>query len=163
MAMKAIELLRENIPEVKFTTDIIVGFPSETEDDFNDTIEFVKEARFLMAHIFPYSKRKGTLAANMREQIPENIKKERLHTLSSIAENVRTEILNEKVTVSSPISVLFETYKDGIAYGHSSDFIEIAIPSDKPLRSEIHYVSLTHTDGNICYGQLNPTEKESIT
>ncbi|MBO5883191.1 MAG: tRNA (N(6)-L-threonylcarbamoyladenosine(37)-C(2))-methylthiotransferase MtaB [Clostridia bacterium] len=162
MAMNAIELLRKNIPDVKFTTDIIVGFPGETEEDFRATVEFVEKAHFLMAHIFPYSKRKGTLAANMQEQLPEEIKKERLHTLSSVAEKTRMEILKKKSECPSPIPVLFETFKDGKAFGHTSDFIEVAVPSEKPLRSETLYVSLTHTDGNICYGQLYLDKKESI-
>jgi threonylcarbamoyladenosine tRNA methylthiotransferase MtaB len=115
-----------------------------------------------MAHIFPYSKRKGTLAANMQEQLPEEIKKERLHTLSSVAEKTRMEILKKKSECPSPIPVLLETFKDGKAFGHTSDFIEVAVPSEKPLRSETLYVSLTHTDGNICYGQLYLDKKESI-
>ena len=163
MAMRAIDLLRENIPDVKFTTDIIVGFPDESEEDFEATVEFVKKARFLMTHIFPYSKRKGTLAANMGGQIPDEIKKKRLHTLSSVAEKTREEISKKKVEESSQLPVLFETFKDGVAHGHTSDFIEVAVPSEIPLRSEIHLVSLTHTDGNICYGHLITERKENIT
>ena len=65
MAMRAIELLRENLPHVCLTTDVIVGFPQESEEDFNETAEFLKKARFLTVHIFPYSSRKGTEAAKM--------------------------------------------------------------------------------------------------
>ena len=64
-AMKAITRLREALPNVKFTTDVIVGFPQETEEDFQQTVDFVRKARFLMVHVFPYSKRKGTPAATM--------------------------------------------------------------------------------------------------
>ena len=68
--MNAINLLRESIPNVKFSTDVIVGFPAESEDDFLQTVEFVKQAGFLTVHIFPYSKRKGTLAAKMSARCP---------------------------------------------------------------------------------------------
>ena len=96
-AMKAIELLRKYIPEVKFTTDIIVGFPQETEDDFNQTVEFVKNAKFLMTHIFPYSKRAGTPAASMNGQISGDEKSRRLHILESTEAKIRREILENEI------------------------------------------------------------------
>ena len=152
-AMRAIELLRDAIPGVKFTTDVIVGFPGETEEDFCETAEFLKQARFLMVHIFPYSKRKGTPAAEMKNQIPDEIKRRRLHELESIAEDTRNAILSEAVVTVPNTEVLFETYENGLAYGHTADFLEVAVPSDHPLHGEIHQISLQTTDGTLCFGE----------
>ena len=152
-AMRAIELLREAIPNVKFTTDVIVGFPGETEEDFRDTAEFLRNARFLMVHIFPYSKRKGTPAATMPNQIPDEIKRRRLHELEAIAEHTRRVLLEETIALQDVTTVLFETYENGIAYGHTADFLEVAVPSEIPLHGEIHPVRLKTTDGLLCFGE----------
>lgn len=152
-AMTAIHLLRQAIPSVQFTTDVIVGFPGETEEDFQETVRFVKEARFLMVHIFPYSKRKGTPAAQMKEQIPEEIKRRRLHELEQVVTAIRREVLQNIVQQSPCKEVLFETYKDGFAYGHTADFLEVAIPSSIPLHGRLLQVRLLRTDGNICFGE----------
>lgn len=152
-AMNAIKLLRQFIPSVQFTTDVIVGFPDESEEDFQETVRFVKEARFLMVHIFPYSKRKGTPAAEMKEQIPEEIKRRRLHELEQIVAQIRREILEEVIQTSPCKEVLFETYENGIAYGHTADFLEVAIPSPIPLHARSLQVRLLKTDGQICYGE----------
>ena len=154
MAMRAIELLREKIPNVKFTTDVIVGFPDETDEDFEATADFVSRANFLMVHIFPYSKRKGTLAAEMKNQIPTATKKERLHALEAIAAQSRKKILEEKISGSPECTVLFETFSDGIATGHTDDFVEVAVKSDAPLHAKFRKVLLTHTDGSLCFGEL---------
>ena len=154
MAMNAINLLRENIPNVKFTTDVIVGFPEESDEDFGDTAAFVRDAEFLMVHIFPYSKRAGTLAAKMQGQIPKEIKSERLHSLERIAAENRLRILKREVAERPCREVLFETYSDGYAHGHTDDFLEVSVPCDTPLRSETHRVILESTDGDICFGRL---------
>jgi tRNA-2-methylthio-N6-dimethylallyladenosine synthase len=154
MAMRAINLLRENIPHVCFTTDVIVGFPQETQEDFNETAEFVKNARFLMVHIFPYSPRKGTDAAKMKGQIDNTEKSNRLHLLENISRITTREILNDEIA-SSPIKrVLFETFDGEFAHGHTDNFLEVAVPSSKDLKSEIFTVKLTKSDGNICYGEI---------
>ena len=155
MAMRGIELLRQNIKNVKFTTDVIVGFPAESEEDFRQTLEFAKKAKFLMMHVFPYSKRKGTPASQMSGQIPSEIKKERARVLSSLAKEIRADILRAAVTDTPLCEVLFETYSDGVAKGHTADFIEVAVRSDVPLHSEIHRVRLTSADEDICYGIID--------
>ena len=153
-ARAAMARLREAIPRVKFTTDVIVGFPGETEEDFQRTEQFVREAGFLTVHIFPYSKRRGTPAERMPDQVPDEIKKERLHRLEQVAKEARLRILTDSVRSHPLTEVLFETYEDGIAYGHTDDFLEVAVPSDRPLHGEILSVRLTDTDGNLCFGIL---------
>ena len=149
-ALASIERLRAAMPDVKFTTDIIVGFPGETEEDFEQSCEFARRARFLMIHVFPYSKRKGTVAATMKDQIPEQIKKERVHKLSAISREIRSEILDEKIAEGKSVSVLFESWSDGYAKGHTADFIEVKVRSDKALHSVFRNVILLSHDGDIC-------------
>ena len=153
-AMKAMELLREHLPEVKFTTDIIVGFPQETEEDFLETVEFVKKADFLTAHIFPYSKRAGTPAATMSGQISKEEKSRRLHILAEIEAESRKKLLENEISTRPIKQVLFETYKDGRAYGHTADFIEVSVPSPRPLHAIFADVRMLSTDGNIVFGEL---------
>ena len=152
--MRAIELLRDNIPSVKFTTDVIVGFPSETEEDFEASADFVRRAGFLTVHVFPYSGRKGTPAATMGEQVSSADKTSRVHRLSEIADDVREQILKNETDAGSIRDVLFETYSNGCAVGHTRDFLEVAVKTDTPLHAEIKKVRLTHTDGIICFGEL---------
>lgn len=152
-AMRAIDLLRNSIPHVKFTTDIIVGFPGETEEDFLETLSFVRQAQFLTVHIFPYSKRKGTPAAVMPNQVPDEIKRRRLHELDAVASQIRNDLLQKEVQTRGTVSVLFETYENQRAYGHTADFLEISVPSPISLHARERNVRLCRTDGTLCYGE----------
>ncbi len=154
MAMNAIELLREHIPSVKFTTDVIVGFPNETYEDFLNTVDFIKKAEFLTVHIFPYSKRKGTLAATMDGQISKDEKSRRLHELQEVADSTRDALLAKEIDREPLRSVLFETFDGEFAYGHTDDFLEVAVPSTCPLRSEFLKVSLKKAVNGVCFGEL---------
>ncbi len=154
MAARAMELLREYIPNVKFTTDIIVGFPGETEKNFLETVEFVKNAGFLTTHIFPYSKRAGTPAAAMDGQISKQEKSRRLHILSGVEAESRRALLEREIADCRVAEVLFETCRDGVAIGHTADFIEVHVPSERDLHAELLKVKLCVTDGNICSGHL---------
>ena len=149
-ALAGMNRLREVMPQVKFTTDVIVGFPQETEEEFEQTLEFVKKAQFLMIHVFSYSKRQGTPAAAMNGQVPEDIKRRRSATLIELAAQIRAEMLNRIVEKEEERTVLFETYANGYAKGHTADFIEVAIPSDRPLHAQILPVKLCCTDGDHC-------------
>ena len=160
MALDAIELLRESIPRVKFTTDIIVGFPGETEEDFEATLEFAKRARFLHAHIFPYSKRKGTPAAEMSGQISKEEKARRLKILSDECNRIRAEILcaevDEVKSSAEPLyrTVLFESFENGYAIGHTDDFLEVWAKSERELHAEFKNVLFESTDGNKIFAKI---------
>jgi threonylcarbamoyladenosine tRNA methylthiotransferase MtaB len=154
MAMNAIKLLRESIPHVSFTTDVIVGFPQESEENFEETVEFVKNAKFLMVHIFPYSSRKGTEASKMKGQISTEEKARRLHRLEKIANAARQEILQDECASGLPKKVLFETYENGFAVGHTASFLEVAVPSPLPIRSEIRTVTLLKVENGRIIGKL---------
>jgi len=152
MALEGMQRLRHAMPGVQFTTDVIVGFPQESEENFADTVAFAKKARFLMIHIFPYSKRAGTVAASMPEQIPEPIKHARLKELSVVQEEIRKEILTSYVNTVQ--DVLFETYSNGMLYGHTKEFIEVSCPGNTKLVAEIHPVFITGSDEDRCSGTL---------
>ena len=159
-AMASIERLRAVLPDVKFTTDVIVGFPGESEEDFEASCDFARRARFLMIHVFPYSKRKGTIAATMKDQIPEAVKKERVHKLSEISRQIRSEILDEKIAEGKTVSVLFESCDGGYAKGHTADFIEVKVKTDKKLHGVFRDVILISHDGNICEAEFAEFNEE---
>ena len=156
-AMAGMRRLRDVMPQVQFTTDMIVGFPGETEEEFDQTLKFVEQAGFLMVHVFPYSKRQGTPAAVMDGQVPENIKHLRATTLIEQAARTRQEILRQIVVDDRPHTVLFETYSNGYAYGHTAEFIEVAMRSECPLHAKSVTVRFIETDGNRCFAEpLDP-------
>ena len=161
-ALAGMRRLRDAMPQVQFTTDIIVGFPQETEEEFNQTLAFVQQAGFLMIHVFPYSKRQGTPAASMEGQVPEQIKHSRATALIEHASHIRGKILKDLVAKGNPHSVLFETYANGYAYGHTPEFIEVAMRSDCPLHARVLTVRLTETDGQKCIAEpFSPLHSET--
>lgn len=129
MIEKNVEYIRSVMPDVNFSADIIVGFPGETEEDFNNTCKFVKAVKFLHLHIFTYSSRPNTEAAEMEGQIPESIKTQRLHILSKIADECKTEILSKIISRKEPVKILAENVKNGLIMGHTDNFIECAVES----------------------------------
>ncbi len=154
MALDGIMRLREAIPDVMFTTDMIVGFPGETEEDFEQTMAFAREAKFLMIHVFPYSKRKGTPAAEMDGQVPESVKKARVAALSEVAAEIRAELLENWVNTHETALVLFEEYENGQAMGHTADFIRVSVPSPVPLHSQFAAIKPIKTDGELVHAIL---------
>ncbi len=161
MALDGIKRLRAAMPDVQLTTDMIVGFPGESEEDFEDTLAFAKEAEFLMIHVFPYSRRRGTVADRMDGQLPTEIKQERVRRLSALQGTIRRTILDRQVGRVS--DVLFETYKDGVAVGHTSSFIEVSCPSPCPLHGEILSVTITGNNGEQCFGNINISNEKGDT
>lgn len=123
------ENLRKYIPDVTFTTDIIVGFPGETDEMFEETCAYVKKTQFLFAHIFPYSDRAGTDASKMTDKIDEGTKRKRAETLKRIMTETRKKVIAS--FLGTERDVLVETVKDGEAYGHTDNFIEVKIVLDK--------------------------------
>ena len=152
MALAGMERLRAAMPGVQFTTDMIVGFPGETEEDFALTVDFAKKAKFLMIHVFPYSERRGTVAATLPDRVPEEIRHCRVRELSAVQAEIQKEILDSYTDTT--VSVLFETDTDGLSIGHTDTFIEVACPTLRPLQAELHNVYITGNDGKKCAGVL---------
>ena len=133
MALENIARIREFIPDATFTTDIMVGFPGESDEDFEDTVRFVKEAQFLDAHVFAYSKRKNTPAESFPNQIDEVTKKKRSDALMKVVREVRLALLSDIVESKKSLSCIFEEKRGKYWYGHSATFAEVIVESDLEL------------------------------
>ena len=137
MAEEAILGLRTAIPGVTLTCDMIVGFPGETDEDFRETLDFSRRARFLAMHVFAYSKRSGTHAATLGGQVAEEVKAVRSAALTALAADMTAEILDEAVTTGTPLSVLVETVRGGIAEGHTPAFLPVAFSADGAVSGDV--------------------------
>ncbi len=161
-AERAMDRLRTRLPSVKFTTDIIAGFPGETEEEFAETLEFARRAKFLHIHAFPYSKRAGTPAATMKDQVDEAIKRARVHALNAVSEETCHALLEETLATQAPVTVLFETYhpETGLYHGHTPDFMEVMTPAPHDLRGREIMVFPTEAKGGRLLAHLSPDTKE---
>ncbi len=154
MAEESLSALRNAIDGVTFTCDMIVGFPDETEEDFCATCEFVRKTRFLDMHIFAYSKRKNTPAASYKNQIPEEEKKKRSQILHTLQREITQSLLDGVVQKGKPLSVLFETYRDGVWTGHSDSYIEVCVKTDRDLHAQTLDVIPERAEGGKIWGKL---------
>ena len=136
---KATELLKKAYPNVSLTTDIIVGFPGETDKEFKETYKFLKEIDFYKMHIFKYSKRKGTKAAVMPQQIDGSIKEERSRKLIELSDK-NERIHNEKY-IGKDIEVLFEEKDGKYIKGHTTNYMSVKIPY-QGLENQIRTVKI---------------------
>ena len=153
-ALSGIHRLRDAFPELELTTDFIVGFPGESDADFADTVSFAREAEFLSMHVFAYSKRAGTVAATMPGQIPDAVKKERSAALIALGAELRRGRLAR--AMQTPLrEVLFETYENGLAIGHTASFLEVAAPSPVSLHSKLCNVTLTEATNERLLAVIN--------
>ena len=121
------------------TTDIIVGFPDESEEEFDKTYKFLEEIKFYKMHVFKYSPRKGTVAAKMKNQIDGNVKEERSQKLIELS-NKNEKEYNEKY-VGKEVEVLFEEEKEGIYKGHTKNYILAYCKTDENLENKIKNVN----------------------
>ena len=123
---KMVENLRKAVPHFGITTDVIIGFPGETEKLFKETLEYVKKIKFSKIHIFPYSKRKGTLAADMPDQIPSSIKLKRCKILDDVEKELRMEFYRNNIGRTEEI-LLENPDEKGIIKGFTSNYIKTRI------------------------------------
>lgn len=139
--LDACNKLRAAFPDAAITTDIIVGFPGETDEDFNECREFVKKAELAKIHVFPYSPKKGTPAARMSEQIAPDIKNKRSREMLEISRELNYKFLNNYI--GKEAQVLFETRdKDGYFEGHTSNYIKVLVKSNNDLSNKIVNVKI---------------------
>lgn len=155
MALTAFRSLRAVMPDVQFTTDMMVGFPGETDACFEETMDFVREVGFLDMHVFAYSRRPGTPAADYPDQVPEDVKHARSARLIHLAAETRAVILDRAVAGKEPLSVLFETCENGRFCGHSDTFFEVAVPdAGDDLRGKTRTVLPVAREGRVIVGRL---------
>lgn len=148
--------LRSAFKNCAITTDIMVGFPDETDEDFQKSCEFVKKIKFSQSHIFPYSRREGTVAFNMENQVDESVKTERVKKMLEITEESRIEFMNSHINGVYP--VLFEREQSPEYHnGHTPDYLFIKVLKksyEKDLRNQIFYVKIDKIENDCCIGHI---------
>ena len=153
---QGVELLRKAYNDVALTTDIIVGFPGETEEEFNTTYDFLKKIKFYKMHIFKYSQRKGTKAAVMPNQVDGNIKEERSRKLIELSDENEKEY-NEKY-IGKEVEVLFEEphVENGVRYmkGHTTNYRVVKVATSDNIENEIKKVKILSKVGLELIGEL---------
>ncbi len=120
------ERIRARFPDAAITTDIIAGYPTETDSDFEDTLDLARRARFANIHCFTYSRRTGTVAAKLPD-LPAAVKKERMHRLLSLAEELRRGY--EERWLGKVLHIVPEEYRDGATEGYSENYIRLYVPA----------------------------------
>lgn len=133
-----VELLKNAYPEVHLTTDVIVGFPGETEEEFNKTYEFLKEIKFYKMHVFKYSPRSGTVAAKMPNQIDGNLKEERSNKLIELSDENEKEY-NQKY-IGKEVEVLLEEREGEYLKGHTTNYMVVKMKTNENLENTIQKV-----------------------
>lgn len=146
-----IEEIRKIRPDIAITTDVIVGFPDESEEDFNITKENIKKLKFTELHVFPYSKRENTKAANMKNQIDGNIKKERVRELINLSNDLKNEYYNKFNNKTDDL--LVEKFNNGILIGHLSNYGKVKVEGKKEDVNKIIKVKLLDYKDD-CYNAI---------
>ena len=154
---QSVSLLRQYFDRPAITTDLIVGFPGGTEDEFCQTLDFIRKCAFAAMHVFPYSKRPGTPAAKMPGQIPNAVKEERAHRAAEVAAQMEQDYLAQ--FMGQPLPVLFEEEKDGLWHGHTPNYIPVAVKGED-LHNQMRDVLPERVVNGTILGRL--AEKRSI-
>lgn len=154
--------LREAFDNCSITTDVMVGFPNESEDDFNESLEFVRKVGFAKVHIFPYSKREGTVAAKRSGQLSKSVKNERVKKMTEVTSKSQTEFLKNQI--GKVVPVLFEAESTANFHqGYSQNYTLVKINREnsyKSLRRMIFYVKINKQENDYCIGELLTKLKE---
>ena len=142
---EACERLRNAFPNVAITTDIIVGFPDETEEDFKESLAFAERMKLDKIHTFPYSPKKGTPAAKRKNQISGDVKSQRSKEMIALSDKMNIDFLNNNIGKTVP--VLFEDMENGFLQGHTTNYIKVLAKSDENLNNKIVDVKLDKIHG----------------
>lgn len=148
---KCIELLRKKYPTVIFTADVIVGFPGETEEEFNITYEFLKKIRFYKIHTFKYSRRKGTVAEKMPNQISPEVQEQRSKKVIELSNEMQKEI--DEQYLNKKVEVLFEEKQGEYYKGHTKNYMMVNAKSEEDLTNKICEVELIEIRENELIGK----------
>ena len=142
---ESVTLLKKYFDSPAITTDLIVGFPGESEEEFSATLAFIQKCAFSSMHIFPYSPRPGTPAAAMKEQISPAVKDERAHRAAQVAKSMEQTYLN--TLIGRILPVLFEQDEDGCSKGHAPNYVEVRF-KEPGLHNVVREVKITGTKNN---------------
>ena len=150
-----VKKIRNIFPECSITTDIMVGFPNETDEDFEASLEFVKKVGFAKIHVFQYSPRNGTPAAK-QPQIKNSVKHERADRMKNLGDELKQKYLEKQIGKTVP--VLFERENSPEFHqGYAPDYTLIKIPAkncEKSLRRLIFYVKIRESEKDCCIGEI---------
>jgi threonylcarbamoyladenosine tRNA methylthiotransferase MtaB len=159
-----LDKLKKALPGLAVTSDVIVGFPGETEEEFMETYNFINEHKFSELHVFPYSKRTGTPAARMEDQIDEDIKNERVHRLielsNQLAKEYASQFENEVLEV-----IPEEIYQDDLYVGYTDNYLKVVFPATEDMVGKLVKVKITKAGYPLNEGQfvrvLEETEEKA--
>ena len=147
---ESVGLLWKHFHYPAVTTDLIVGFPGETEEEFIQSLDFIQQCAFAAMHIFPYSQRPGTPAASMPDQVPKAVKEERVREAVETAARMERRYLN----LWKKVEVLFEEERDGLWWGHTTRYCKVGVASGENLHNQILSVEITGVEGDTLRGVL---------
>ena len=151
--------LRNRFDKISISTDIIVGFPGETDEEFEDTLAFAEKCRFSFIHVFPYSLRANTEAAKLDGHLDSNTKKSRAQRLTAKSNLMKSHY--ELQFVNKEVMVLFESYHQGMATGHTAEYVLVSVNSEVPLNNQCLPVWITHHKHGRNYGVI--VKKEEVS
>lgn len=143
---KLVDEIRKNRNDISLTTDVIVGFPGETEEDFKETLDFCEEIGFTKIHVFPYSDRSGTVASRMKDKILGNIKKDRVRRLIDLSNKLEKEYYLKHIGKEDDV-LIEEVKQDGYLHGFTSDYIPIKLKGNYKI-NEIYKIKLSKENIN---------------
>lgn len=155
--MERVDYIRSLIPDISISSDVITGFPQESEEQFQDTLDNIARMRLSFLHVFPYSRRDHTAAAQMSGHLENKIKKERASRLANLSKQLYTAY--KQNLIGKEVSVIFEKEKDGKLIGHSSEYLEVAAAAPLAWLHTMHTVRITALDGDLLVGC--PLKEES--
>lgn len=144
--------LKEIMPNVAITSDVIVGFPGETEEEFMETFDFIKKHHFSELHVFPYSIRTGTPAARMTDQVDEGTKNERVHRLIELSNALATSYAEQ--FKDDVLEIIPEEEKDGKLIGHSDNYLKVEVEGEPSLTGELVKVKITEPGYPVSKGEV---------
>jgi len=130
-----VDEVKREIPGIAITTDVIVGFPGETDEEFDECLRFVEQLKFARIHAFPFSSRPGTEAASLPDQVPHAVKRQRMARMLKVAEQASTRF--EGHHLGSEVEVLWESSRDGLWQGTTDNYIRVLKESVEPLANQL--------------------------
>lgn len=143
--LEKINKIRNYLPNIAFTTDVIVGFPGESEEEFEETYNFIKEVNYSELHVFPYSPRRNTPAAKMKDQVYDKIKHERVNRLLELSKELNRDFALKQI--GKTLKVLFEKRDGDYLVGHASDYLKVRVKTTDNLIGEIVEVKINNYEG----------------
>ena len=144
--------IRNTFTDAAITTDIMVGFAGETDDEFNQSLNFAQKIGFARAHIFAYSRRSGTVAAGLKNQVSNTEKQLRSHRMAEITKQTEIEFLKSQIGNVYP--VLFENQENGVAEGYTPNYTRVIIDTKKAITGQIYDVLIKSVQDDYCIGEL---------